>query len=117
MQLPCRRQGRSAIRPSDARASRVSPASGAPAVGKTDKAAGEALKGTFKAGEEKEVAVPAGKYADVVTSGGDDLDGNGQKVGFTYYFAKDVGMVKQVIDRGGQKVTIEPEKFEPAAKK
>jgi hypothetical protein len=86
-------------------------------VGKTDKAPGETLKGTFKLGEEKEVAVPAGKYANVVTSGSEDLDANGQKIGFTYYFAKDVGMVKQVIDLGGQKVTIELEKFEPAAKK
>lgn len=86
-------------------------------VGKTAKAAGETLKGTFKAGEEKEVTVPAGKYTNVITAGSDDLDANGQKIGFTYYFAKDVGMVKQVIDLGGQKVTIELEKFEPAPKK
>lgn len=57
------------------------------------------------------MAVPAGKYANVITSGSEDLDANGQKVGFTYYFAKGVGMVKQVIDLGGQKVTTEPEKF------
>jgi hypothetical protein len=79
--------------------------------------AGEALKGTYKLGEEKEVAMPAGRYADVLISGSEDLDANGQKIGFTYCFAKDVGMVKQVIDLGGQKVTIELEKFEPAAKK
>lgn len=84
-------------------------------VGKTDKEKGETVSGTFKEGEDKKVTVPAGAY-EAVTSSTDDLDANGMKLAFTYYFVKDVGMVKQVIDVAGQKVVIELEKFEAAKK-
>jgi hypothetical protein len=82
------------------------------ALGKSDKGGGQTIKGTFKAGEEK-VTVPERKDAyDTVTAGSDDLDVAGEKMGLTYYFAQNVGMVKQVMDVAGQKVTLELEKFE-----
>jgi hypothetical protein len=73
----------------------------------------EKLKGTFKTGEVDEVKVPAGTYKSVITSGSDNLDANGQKITFTYFFAKDVGMIKQTIKILTQEVVIELEKFEP----
>jgi len=77
------------------------------------KVGGESLKGTFKAGEEDNVKVPAGTYK-TVTSATDDLDANGTKISFKYYFAENVGMVKQDLDIAGQKAVIELEKYEPA---
>jgi hypothetical protein len=74
----------------------------------------EKLAGTFKIGKVDKVTVPAGTFHNVVTSSSDDMDANGQKIGFTYYFAKDVGMIKQTIKIHNQEVTIELEKFEPA---
>ncbi len=71
----------------------------------------ETLKGTFKIGEDKKVKVPAGEYETIYTTS-DDLDANGMKVTFKTYFAKKVGMVKQVIKIGPQEVVIELEKFE-----
>jgi hypothetical protein len=79
-------------------------------IGKTDKSPGEKVVGTFTMGEEK-ITVGGVNY-DVVTSSARDFEANGMKLSFTYYFAKDIGMVKQVIDIAGQKVTIELEKFE-----
>jgi hypothetical protein len=79
------------------------------------KVGGETLKGTFKMGEAKDVKVPAGTY-NTFTSASDDLDASGMKISFTSYYAKDVGMVKQVIKAAGQETTIELEKFEPAKK-
>jgi hypothetical protein len=73
----------------------------------------ETAKGKFTAGEE-EIEVPAGKFK-VITSSG-EFDINGQKIGFTYYYAEKVGMVKQVAQAGDMKVTLELEKFEPAKK-
>jgi hypothetical protein len=80
----------------------------------------EKLKGTFKSGEVSEdVKVPAGIYKkeNVVTSGSDNLDANGQKISFTYFFAKDVGMIKQTIKIMTQEVVIELEKYEPGTGK
>ena len=74
------------------------------------KTGNERLQGTFKTGGE-EVTVPAGKYTAVVVSC-DDLDANGAKYSFSTDYVKDVGMVKQVIDAGGLKVTVELEKYE-----
>jgi hypothetical protein len=82
-------------------------------IGKTDKVPGERVSGTFKMGEAGKVGVPAGLFDNVITSSAQDLDANGLKLNFTYYFAKGVGMIKQEIDVGGQKVFIELEKFEP----
>jgi hypothetical protein len=71
----------------------------------------QTLKGTFKAGRE-EVTVPAGKYR-AVTATGQDLEADGMKLNVTYYFAENVGMVKQVLETAGQKMVIELMKFEP----
>jgi len=75
---------------------------------------GQPLKGSFKSGVE-DVKVPAysGKAATVT---GADLEANGVKLGLKYYFAENVGMVKQEIDIAGQKIIIELEKYEPAKK-
>jgi hypothetical protein len=77
------------------------------------KVLGRTVKCTFKSGAE-EVKVPAGTYL-AVTAASTDLEVNGLKGSVTFYFAKDVGMVKEVIEMSGQKkVEIELEKFEPA---
>jgi hypothetical protein len=76
---------------------------------------GQPLKGSFKSGVEDNVKVPAGTYK-TVTVTGTDLEANGVKLGLKYYFAENVGMVKQVIDIAGQKIVIELEKYEPAKK-
>jgi hypothetical protein len=86
----------------------------------TAKIGAEKLSGTFKIGEvADDVKVPAGTYKkeNVVTSGSDNLDANGQKISFTYYFAKDVGMIKQTIKIMTQEVIIELEKYEPGTGK
>jgi hypothetical protein len=79
------------------------------------KLGGKTVKCTFKSDEE-EVKVPAGTFK-TVSAVSDNLEANGLKASFAFYFAKDVGMVKQVIEVSGQKkVEIELEKFEPAKK-
>lgn len=78
------------------------------------KVGGETLKGMLKEGEE-DVKVPAGSYK-AVTVAADDFDANGTKMAFKYYFAKDVGMVKQDLDVNGQKAVIELEKFDAPKK-
>ena len=81
-------------------------------VGKTDKAPGEKIAGKFKQDIVDKVTTPGGFAKNVVTCASNDLDANGLKLSFTYYFAKGTGMVKQEIDVGGQKVIIDLEKFE-----
>ena len=76
---------------------------------------GQPLKGSFTSGEEPNVKVPAGTYK-TATVTGTDLEANGVKLTLKYYFAENVGMVKQVIDIAGQKIVIELEKYEPAKK-
>jgi hypothetical protein len=76
------------------------------------KAGGESVKGTFKNTGEEDVKVPAGSYKAVVVTS-QDLEANGIKMAVTYYFAKDVGMVKQIVEVAGQKVVVELEKYEP----
>ena len=73
----------------------------------------EKLKGTFKIDKEEKVKVPAGDF-DAFPVSSDDLDANGMKVAFKTYFAKNTGMVKQVIKIGAQEVVIELEKYEDA---
>ncbi len=80
------------------------------------KGPGETLKGTVTAGEAAEVKVPAGVYMKVVTSTCTDLDANGLKCGFTYYFAEGVGIIKQQVQVGNDKTVFELEKFEPGKK-
>jgi hypothetical protein len=77
------------------------------------KGGGQLFKGSFTMGKEDKVVVPAGTYEKVVTVTARDLDIDGTKYTITYYFARNVGMVKQVIEVGRIKVVIELEKFEP----
>ncbi|MBI1915230.1 MAG: hypothetical protein HYS12_10905 [Planctomycetes bacterium] len=71
------------------------------------------VKGTFTLAKEKNpVKVPAGEYKDVVSVTSEGLEIDKQKVAITYYFAAKVGMIRQVVDIGGTKVTIELEGFE-----
>jgi hypothetical protein len=71
----------------------------------------EKFEGTFQSGKE-EVEVPLGTYQ-TVTAKADDLDINGIKgIGVTYYFAKDIGMVKQIIKLPTGSVVLKLEAFE-----
>jgi hypothetical protein len=65
---------------------------------------GEILK------EEKPITVPAGKYETIKAY--IKLESNGQQVETTYWFAKDVGFVKQSLDVAGTSITLELDKFE-----
>jgi hypothetical protein len=80
------------------------------------KANGESLKGTFKSDEAKGVKVPANTYDDVITSSSEDLDAAGLKISCTFYFAKGVGLIKQVMKVNNQEIVVELEKYEPAKK-
>ena len=81
-------------------------------VGKTDTSPGEKVTGTFKEAELSKVGVPAGLFDNVISCSSQDLDAAGLKLGFTYYFAKGIGMIKEEIDVGGQKVVVELEKYD-----
>ena len=70
------------------------------------------LTGTFKSGEVEELKIGDKKYEKVITVTGNDLMAGGQRITVTYYFAKDVGMVKQTLSVNGQQAVIELEKFE-----
>lgn len=76
------------------------------------KAGSDVFRGAFKIDEE-EVKVPAGTYKAIRVSS-QDLEVKGLKPTITTYYAKDVGMVKQVIKEGSATAEIELEKFEPA---
>lgn len=70
---------------------------------------GKAISGTFQIGEE-EIKVSAGTYKAVrITS--QELEANGLKPVITTYYARDVGMVKQVIQENNVTLAIELEKF------
>lgn len=71
---------------------------------------GISIKGDFKSSEE-EVTVPAGKFK-TITATSDNVTMGDEKMTITYWFAKDVGMVKQIVTRGNNKVLLELEKFE-----
>jgi hypothetical protein len=71
----------------------------------------ETIKGTFQGGKEEATKVPLGTYPTLVSKA-DDLDINGVKAGVTYYFAKDVGMVKQIIKLPTGTMMLELEAFE-----
>jgi hypothetical protein len=75
----------------------------------------EKLQGKFKCEKAAEaVMVPAGTYKDAVKVSGQDIDANGLKLNVTYYFAKDVGVVKWVVKIGDKESVCELEKFEAA---
>lgn len=69
------------------------------------KAGDSAGKATFTS-DEAEITVPAGKFK-TVTSTTTDFEVANEKVPVTYWFAKDAGIVKQVLKFGGQEITIE----------
>jgi len=71
---------------------------------------GQTVAGNFVT-NQADITVPAGKYK-TFTAESDDLEMGGNKVSVKYYFAKDVGMVKQVVKVGCKEVTLELEKFE-----
>jgi hypothetical protein len=72
-------------------------------------ALGETLKGKFVMGEE-EVKVGEKTYK-AFKSTSTNEDASGLKFTTTYYFAEDVGMVKQVLKVGTQETVIELEKY------
>lgn len=72
------------------------------------------LKGTFKI-EEEEVTVPAGTFKAIVCRA-DNFTSDGKILPQTYYFASGVGLIKHVVEYGGQTVILELEKFEAAKK-
>jgi Protein of unknown function (DUF3108) len=60
--------------------------------------------------KEESIKVAAGKYETIRVY--IKLEENGQQVETTYWFAKDVGFVKQTLDVAGASITLELEKFE-----
>jgi hypothetical protein len=72
---------------------------------------GKEYAGTFKV-ETQEVKVPAGTYKAVAVDTR-NLEAEGLSSDMTVWYAEKVGMVKQFIKVGGQRVEIELEKFEP----
>lgn len=73
---------------------------------------GVKIKGAFVS-DEAEVTVPAGKYKAVsVTS--KDLTLGARKMTLTYWFVKDVGIVKHQMEIAGAEIILELEKFESA---
>ncbi len=73
------------------------------------KIGGGTAKAKFTLGEE-EITVRGRKFK-TVTSGG-DLEVNNQTISFTYWFAENVGMVKQIIKVDKKEIVIELVKFE-----
>jgi hypothetical protein len=72
---------------------------------------GQVIKGTLST-DEKDIEVPAGQFKAIVVTG-KDLSVNGEKLNISWYFANDVGMVKQELELAGKKVVIELEKYIP----
>ena len=73
---------------------------------------GQKVKMSSKVGNEEEVAVPAGKFKTMPVYVQADL--GGLNMNTTYWFAANVGIVKQVVEFMGQKVTQSLEKYEAA---
>jgi hypothetical protein len=71
---------------------------------------GRPSQGLYLLGEEK-VHVPAGAYH-AITLHGEVREGAAQTLAFTYWFAPGVGMVKQVLKKGGRATVYELERFE-----
>src|SRR5262245_57360850 len=72
----------------------------------------ETIAGEFKTETVKvKVAEGGDKEYDAVKSIG-DMDVNGEKAVFAYWFVKDKGIVKVVVILGGSEIVMELEKFE-----
>ena len=70
------------------------------------------LKVKGKSVDIVEITVPAGKYKTVQSDA--EMTVGGMRITTTYWFAVDVGVVKQTTDLNGTKISVELEKFEPA---
>jgi hypothetical protein len=70
----------------------------------------ESLKIKAKAIDTEEVTVPAGKYKALKVDA--DMTAAGMQISTTYWFAPDVGVVKQTTNLGGKNIILELEKFE-----
>ena len=70
----------------------------------------EKLTVKARAVDSEEVTVPAGTYKALKSVV--DTTFNGQQSRFTYWFAPDVGVVKQTIVSDGKEISLELEKFE-----
>ena len=79
------------------------------------KVLGKTLKGTFKVSTSAEESVLGKTYKNVVVCTSDDFTVDGQKLTHTYYFAKDVGIIKQVVNFAGQEIKLELKKYTPGA--
>jgi hypothetical protein len=62
--------------------------------------------------KEEQVDVPAGKFKTMKVTV--TLESKGQKVTTAYWFAKDVGFVKQTVEAGDLNINMELEKFDLA---
>jgi hypothetical protein len=71
---------------------------------------GTTVKGKLTVSEQ-EITVPANKYKTLAVSG-PEMEINGVKVSMTAFYAKDVGLVKQVTEMAGKTITRELVKFE-----
>jgi hypothetical protein len=69
---------------------------------------GKDTEGTFVVGQAKDLKIGKKTY-DAVTVTTKDMKVDMQSVVITYYFARNVGMVKQTIDIGGTTITVELE--------
>lgn len=79
------------------------------------KVLGKTLKGTFKMsiGDVTLKKALKGKkdFTGVVICRSDDFEIDGQKVPHTYYFAKGIGIIKQVINFAGLEIVLELEDY------
>jgi hypothetical protein len=76
------------------------------------KIAGQDLKAEYTYSEE-EITVPAGKFKTIVTKT-NKFSAGGQDIEATIWYAKGVGMVKTIMNIGGNKIELEMDKFTPA---
>ena len=70
----------------------------------------ESVKVKVKAGDVEEITVPAGKYKAVRAT--IETTALGQQTSVTYWFAADVGVVKQSMVNDGKNITLELQEFE-----
>jgi hypothetical protein len=75
----------------------------------------EQLTVKAKAGKEEEITVPAGTYKAVTSEL--EVTAGGITVKTRYWFAKDVGVVKQTMDNNGATIEMELSKFEKGKEK
>jgi hypothetical protein len=72
----------------------------------------EKVEGSFKVEEVKSLKVLGKTYDDVVSVTSKGFKSDNQDVIITYYFAKNYGLVRQVVEIAGSKTELELEKYE-----